>query len=77
MAIYNGTNISNLDVTTPVEGIVLRELNDAIREVKLCLKNTFGVEHANATGLHTNLSGINIVVNAGEVVTNNNEVVFN
>ena len=79
MAIYNGIDIADLDVTTPVESATtLRELNDAIRELKVCLKNTFGVEHTNATGLHNKLSGINIVTHGGTVVVrlSNGEIVF-
>ena len=40
MAIYTGTTIKDLDVTTPVEGASYPpELNDAVREIKTALKN--------------------------------------
>lgn len=55
MADYNGTTIADLDETKPAEGVggaKLGELDNSDREIKLCLKNTFGVEHDTATGKH-------------------------
>ena len=52
---YDGLTIADLDETKPTEGpggTKLNELNDAIRESKLCLKTTFGVEHDTLTGKH-------------------------
>lgn len=52
MSTYTGTTIDDLDSTTSLEHCSPAELNDAIREIKLCLKATFGVDHVTATGKH-------------------------
>lgn len=52
MSTYTGTTINDLASTTPLENCSPAELNDAIREIKLCLKATFGVDHVTATGKH-------------------------
>lgn len=50
---YTGTVINDLSTTTPTEGTsYIPEMNDAIREVKTCLKTGFDVEHNLTTGLH-------------------------
>ena len=50
---YTGTKISDLNTSLPAEGATQpSEVNDAIREIKTCLKNTFGVDHDNSTGKH-------------------------
>jgi hypothetical protein len=50
---YNGTTINDLDISAPPEGATsLGILNDAIREIKKCLKTTFGVSHDLTRGTH-------------------------
>lgn len=51
MATYPGTSINDLNTANPAENCSPAEINDAIRETKLCLKNTFGVAHDLSTGL--------------------------
>ena len=53
MATYQGTTINDLVVTTPLEGATTApDINDAIREIKNCVKTSFGVSHNTTTGLH-------------------------
>ena len=52
MSTYTGTTIDDLDSTTPLENCSPAELNDATRELKSCLKATFGADHVTATGKH-------------------------
>ena len=52
---YTGTVINDLVITTPTEGPTgsrTPEINDAIREIKTCVKTTIGVEHNLTTGMH-------------------------
>jgi len=52
MSTYTGTTINDLVATTPLENCSPAELNDATRELKSCLKTTFGIDHLQATGKH-------------------------
>ena len=53
MATYTGERIKDLDIGTPLEGAwKIREVNDAIQEIKRCVKNTIEVGHDLSTGKH-------------------------
>ena len=61
MAIYTGTIIKNLDVTTPTEGSTPpKELNDADREIKTILKNTHSI--VTVTGTYTALATDEVIL---------------
>jgi hypothetical protein len=58
MPTYAGTVLNDLNPTYPAEHCSPAELNDAIREIKTCVKNTFGVDHDNTTGRHKKTVGV-------------------
>ena len=59
MPTYNATCIQQLDTGTPIEGATPpSEVNDAIREIKVCLKNQYSVITKTSNYNITNSDGI-------------------
>ena len=70
MPTYNAVCIPQLVLNTPIEGATPpSEVNDSIREIKVCLKNQFSVTTRTANYTITNSDGIILANTANNSIT--------